>query len=84
MIPNPICRVLSSMRAHRVHVLLMGGHACVFYGAAEFSRDPKGRRQAEHRSGPHVGAGGEHLLRKGYGVRQTRVTSQGVLDKPRR
>ena len=27
------------MRAHRVHVLLMGGQACVFYGAAEFSRD---------------------------------------------
>jgi hypothetical protein len=27
------------MRAHRVHALLMGGQACVFYGAAEFSRD---------------------------------------------
>jgi len=27
------------MRAHRVRVLLMGGQACVFYGAAEFSRD---------------------------------------------
>jgi len=27
------------MCAHRVHALLMGGQACVFYGAAEFSRD---------------------------------------------
>jgi hypothetical protein len=27
------------MREHRVRCLLMGGQACVFYGAAEFSRD---------------------------------------------
>jgi len=27
------------MRTHRVRALLMGGQACVFYGAAEFSRD---------------------------------------------
>jgi hypothetical protein len=27
------------MCAHRVRALLMGGQACVFYGAAEFSRD---------------------------------------------
>jgi hypothetical protein len=27
------------MRAHRVRALLMGGQACVLYGAAEFSRD---------------------------------------------
>ena len=27
------------MREHRVQCLLMGGQACVFYGAAEFSRD---------------------------------------------
>ncbi len=39
MIPNPIRKVLSTMRAHRVRALLMGGQACVFYGAAEFSRD---------------------------------------------
>ena len=39
MIPNPIRKVLSSIRAHRVRALLMGGQACVFYGAAEFSRD---------------------------------------------
>ena len=39
MIPNPIRKVLSSIRKHRVRALLMGGQACVFYGAAEFSRD---------------------------------------------
>lgn len=39
MIPNPIRKVLSSMRDHRVQCLLMGGQACVLYGAAEFSRD---------------------------------------------
>jgi len=27
------------MANHRVRALLMGGQACVFYGAAEFSRD---------------------------------------------
>ena len=39
MILNPIRKVLSSMRTHRVKCLLMGGQACVLYGAAEFSRD---------------------------------------------
>ena len=39
MTRNPILKVLSLIRAHRVHALLMGGQACVFYGAAEFSRD---------------------------------------------
>ena len=39
MIPNPIRRVLSSIEERRVHALLMGGQACVLYGAAEFSRD---------------------------------------------
>jgi len=37
--PSPIRKVLSSMRTRGVHCLLMGGQACVFYGAAEFSRD---------------------------------------------
>jgi len=37
--PNPILKVLSSIRSNRVRALLMGGQACVFYGAAEFSRD---------------------------------------------
>ena len=39
LIRNPIRKVLSSMQARRVRALLMGGQACVFYGAAEFSRD---------------------------------------------
>jgi hypothetical protein len=39
LIPNPIRKVLSTIRAHQVKALLMGGQACVFYGAAEFSRD---------------------------------------------
>ncbi len=39
MNPNPTLRVLSSMQRHGVQHLLMGGQACVFYGAAEFSRD---------------------------------------------
>ncbi len=36
---NRILKVLSLIRVHRVHSLLIGGQACVFYGAAEFSRD---------------------------------------------
>lgn len=36
---NPTWIVLSSMHRHQVRCLLMGGQACVFYGAAEFSRD---------------------------------------------
>ena len=39
MIPNPIRKVLSSIREKKVKALLMGGQACVLYGAAEFSRD---------------------------------------------
>lgn len=39
MNPNPTQVVLSSMQRHGVRCLLMGGQACVFYGAAEFSRD---------------------------------------------
>lgn len=36
---NPIHRVLSTLCSHRVQFLLMGGQACIFYGAAEFSQD---------------------------------------------
>ncbi len=39
MTPNPILKVLSTLGRHRVRYLLMGGQACVLYGAAEFSRD---------------------------------------------
>jgi len=36
---NPIHKVLSTLKLNRVKFLLMGGQACVLYGAAEFSRD---------------------------------------------
>ena len=39
MEPNPIVRVLSVFLKHQVKALLIGGQACIFYGAAEFSRD---------------------------------------------
>jgi hypothetical protein len=37
--PSPILKVLSTIRQNGVRSLLMGGQACVLYGAAEFSRD---------------------------------------------
>jgi len=37
--PNLIPRALSLIRQKRVRALVMGGQACVLYGAAEFSRD---------------------------------------------
>lgn len=36
---SPIPTVLSILWKHRVKALLMGGQACILYGAAEFSRD---------------------------------------------
>jgi len=39
LIPNPILKVLSTFSTTRLRYLLMGGQACVLYGAAEFSRD---------------------------------------------
>jgi hypothetical protein len=39
LIQSPIVKVLSTIRKHGVKALLMGGQACVFYGAAEFSKD---------------------------------------------
>jgi len=36
---SPILRALSTIQKNGVRTLLMGGQACVFYGAAEFSRD---------------------------------------------
>ena len=39
MSPSPIHKVLSIFHKHRVRALLMGGQACILYGAAEFSRD---------------------------------------------
>ena len=39
MTPNPIRKLLSTMRTNGVRCLLIGGQACVLYGGAEFSRD---------------------------------------------
>jgi len=39
LIQNPIRKVLSTLFTQDVRALLMGGQACVLYGAAEFSRD---------------------------------------------
>jgi len=39
VIPTQILRVLSTIRTYDVRALLMGGQACVLYGAAEYSRD---------------------------------------------
>ena len=39
MIETRLERVFSVLREHEVRYLLMGGQACVIYGAAEFSKD---------------------------------------------
>lgn len=39
MIPNPILKVLSTFQKHKVKALLIGGQACIIYGAVEFSKD---------------------------------------------
>lgn len=39
MIPTPIRQVLSTFQSCGVRALLMGGQACVFYGAAQVSKD---------------------------------------------
>ena len=39
MTPNPILKVLSILNKYEVQYLLIGGQACIIYGAAEFSRD---------------------------------------------
>jgi hypothetical protein len=38
LILNPIRKVLSTLFMQDVRALLMGGQACVLYGAAEFSQ----------------------------------------------
>ena len=38
MSQSPIHKALFTLRKHRVRALLMGGQACILYGAAEFSR----------------------------------------------
>ena len=39
MTPNPILKVLSIFKQCEVKSMLIGGQACIIYGAAEFSRD---------------------------------------------
>lgn len=39
MTPNPILKVLSTFKTCKVKCLLIGGQACIIYGAVEFSRD---------------------------------------------
>lgn len=39
MIPTPIRQVLSTFQTNGVQALLMGGQACVLYGAAQVSKD---------------------------------------------
>jgi hypothetical protein len=39
MSKNPVITVLFAFKKHRVKYLLMGGQACILYGAAEFTRD---------------------------------------------
>ena len=56
MIPNSIRKDFSTMAVRQVHALLMGGQACVFCGATEFSRDtdlavladPENRERLRH------------------------------------
>jgi hypothetical protein len=38
-VPLPVQTVLMTTRRHGVRALLMGGQACILYGASEFSRD---------------------------------------------
>lgn len=39
MTPNPILKALFTLKKYHVESLLIGGQACIIYGAAEFSRD---------------------------------------------
>lgn len=39
MTPSPIVKALSLIQKHRVRYLLIGGQACILYGAIEFSND---------------------------------------------
>lgn len=56
MIPIQILRVLSTIRQYDVPALLMGGQACVLYGAAEYSRDLDLAVLATHDALPRLAA----------------------------
>lgn len=50
MIQNPILKVLFTLKKHNVKCLLIGGQACIVYGAAEFSRDSDFVILCEHKN----------------------------------
>lgn len=79
MIPSRIRKVLSTMADHRVRALLMGGQACVFYGAAEFSRDTDllilAERQEDRTYWRPLKA---ELERLGHAMRSDRQTDKDV------
>ena len=54
MSPSPIHKALSTLRTYRVRALLMGGQACILYGAAEFSRDVDLAVLADERNLDHL------------------------------
>ena len=56
MIPTQILRVLSTIQTFDVRALLMGGQACVLYGAAEYSRDLDLAVLATHEALPALNA----------------------------
>ncbi len=61
MIPIQILRVLSTIQQFDVPALLMGGQACVLYGAAEYSRDLDLAVLATDTALPRLGAAMESL-----------------------
>lgn len=68
MLLSPIRRVLSSMQQHHVRCLLTGGRACVFYGAAEFSRDVDLAIIADSENPARLRAALHHLAGQAVGV----------------
>ena len=68
---NPILKVLSTLSTHHVQHLLMGGQACVLYGAAEFSRDTDIALMTE----------AENLRRLSSGLLFARNWRNSVVDK---
>ncbi len=56
MIPTPILTVLSTFRKNGVQSLLMGGQACVSYGAEQVSKEEaRSKRNAKENLGSGPG-----------------------------
>lgn len=70
---NPIHKVLSTLFTHRVKALLMGGQACILYGAAEFSRDTD--------IALHASAENLELLRQALRTLQARRIALPLFDQ---